>query len=150
MRKLLLSLGLLLLPVSAWAVSDHVVIGTETTCSGSFVCWTNAITPVVSASAEATHVLKASPGSLYSVTATNQTATAGFLMVLNATSAPADGAVTPLACVQLPASGTATIGYGIGPAEAYSTGIVAVVSSGANCFTKTTGTITAFFNGAVQ
>jgi hypothetical protein len=32
----------------------------------------------------------------------------------------------------------------------YSTGITAVVTSAANCFTKTTGVITAYIKGAVQ
>lgn len=107
-----------------------------------------AITPTVTAAAANNHVLKASAGNLYSVYATNLTATAGFLLVLNATTAPADGAVTPLDCIPLPASGNASINYDI-PAR-YSTGITAVVSSGASCFTKTTGTITAFIKGAIQ
>jgi len=108
------------------------------------------ITSVVSAAAESSHVLKASAGNLYSVYATNQTATAGFLLLLNATTAPADGAVSPLECIPLPANGNATINYGSGPPSVFSTGIVAVVSSGANCFTKTTGTVTAFLKGSVQ
>lgn len=107
------------------------------------------IRPVVSAAGEATHVIKAAPGNLYSVYATNHTATAGFLIVLNAVSAPGDGAVTGvLDCVPLPASGVASINYAPGPPKVYSVGIVAVVSSGANCFTKTTGTITAFISGS--
>ncbi|HUA56958.1 MAG TPA: hypothetical protein VMB81_32540 [Candidatus Sulfotelmatobacter sp.] len=108
------------------------------------------ITPVVSTAAEATHVLKASAGNLYGVYATNLTATAGFLVVLNATSAPADGAITPLACVPLPANSFGSINYAPGPPAVYATGIVAVVTSAASCFTKTTGTITAFIGGAVQ
>jgi len=108
------------------------------------------ITPVVSAAAEASHVLKASAGNLYGVYATNLTATAGFLVVLNATSAPADGAITPLACVPLPANSFGSINYAPGPPAVYATGIVAVVTSAATCFTKTTGTITAFIGGHVQ
>lgn len=108
------------------------------------------ITPVVSASAEASHVLKASSGNLYNVYATNLTSTVGFLVIINATSAPADGAITPLDCVTLPASGVASISYGSGPAEVFSTGITAVVTSAITCFTKTTGTITAFIHGSVQ
>lgn len=108
------------------------------------------ITPVVSASAEASHVLKASAGSLWGVYATNLTATAGFLVVINATSAPGDGAITPLACVPLTANGVASINYMPGPPAAYSTGITAVVTSASTCFTKTTGVITAFLGGQVQ
>jgi hypothetical protein len=108
------------------------------------------IVPVVSTAAEATHVLKASAGNLYSIFAANHTATPGFLLVLDATSAPADGAVTPLECAALPANGNASVSYNPGPASRFSTGITAVLSSGANCFTKTTGTITGFIRGSVQ
>ena len=107
------------------------------------------ITPVVSTAAEATRVLKASAGNLYSVYAVNLTATAGFLLILNTTSAPADGAVTPLDAVALPANGVASISYNSGPPAAYSTGITAVLSSAATVFTKTTGVITGFIKGAV-
>lgn len=111
---------------------------------------TTTITPVVSASAEASHVLKGSAGSLWSVYATNLTSTAGFLVVTNTTTAPVDGAITPLDCVFLPANGTASIDYGSGPAAAYSTGITATLTSAVTCFTKTTGTITGFIKGATQ
>lgn len=111
---------------------------------------TAGITPVVSAAAENNHALKASPGNLYGVYATNLTATAGFLVVLNATTAPADGAITPLACVPLTANGVASINYVPGPPAVFSTGITAVVTSAVTCFTKTTGVITAFIGGQVQ
>ena len=108
------------------------------------------ITPIVSASAENNHVLKASAGNTYSVYATNLTSTAGFLVLLNATSSPSDGAITPLACASLPGNGVASINYSPGPPGVFSTGIVAVVSSANTCFTKTTGTITAFISGLVK
>lgn len=111
-----------------------------------------AIAPVVSAAAESAHILKASAGNLYSVHAANETANAGVLMILNATSAPADGAVTPLECAALPANGNASISYNPGPAARFSTGIVAVLSSGPSCFTKntTTNVVTGFIRGSVQ
>lgn len=108
------------------------------------------ITPTVSTAGEASHVLKASAGNAYSVYATNLTATAGFLVVLNATSAPVDGAITPLACAPLSANGVASLNYAPGPPGVYSTGITAVVTSASTCFTKTTGVITAFISGSVQ
>lgn len=107
------------------------------------------IASVISASAENSHVLKNAAGNLYSVYATNLTASAGFLVVLNATSAPGDGAITPLDCVPLPASGNAAINYRVLP-KVYSTGITAVVTSATTCFTKTTGVITAFISGDAQ
>ena len=111
---------------------------------------TAGITSVVSGSAEATHVLKATPGNLYSVYATNLTGTAGFLVVLNATSAPVDGAITPLDCAPLPGNSNASINYRAGPPEVFSTGITAVITSANTCFTKTTGVITGFIHGDVQ
>lgn len=108
------------------------------------------ISPIVSAAGEASHVLKAGAGNLYSVYATNLTNTAGFLVVVNATSAPADGAITPLDCVPLAGSGNAAISYNPGPPKVYSTGITAVVTSATTCFTKTTGVITAFISGSAK
>lgn len=108
------------------------------------------IAPVVSVAAEGSHVLKASAGNVYSAYATNFTATAGYLVLLNLTAAPADGAITPLACALLSPNGIASINYAPGPPGVFSTGITAVVTSAATCFTKTTGTITAFISGSVQ
>jgi hypothetical protein len=109
----------------------------------------SANTPSVTTAAAAAHVLKAGAGNLYSVYATNLTATAGFLVVIDAVASPADGAITPLDCAPLPANGNASINYSGAPSR-YSVGITAVVTSAATCFTKTTGVISAFINGAVQ
>lgn len=107
-----------------------------------------ALPPVASASAEASKIVASAPAKLYAVHAVNQTATGGFLLIFDAVTAPADGAVTPKDCKPLPASGDAEIAYA--PGAAFSTGVVAVVSSGAGCFTKTTGVITAFFRALAQ
>lgn len=106
--------------------------------------------PAVTPAAAATLVIKGSRGSLFTITAANQTATAGFLVVVNATSAPVDGAITPLACAALPANGNASISYTSGLPAAYSVGITAILTSGANCFTKTTGVITGFIGATFQ
>jgi len=106
--------------------------------------------PVVSASLEASHVLKATGGTLYSAYASNLTGgSSGNLLILNATSAPADGAVSPLVCVPF-SGGVASANYANVPPASFSTGIVAVVSSATSCFTKTTGVLTAFISGIVQ
>ncbi len=133
MKRLILGLCLALLALPASAQQLNV-----------------SVTPIVSAAAEASHVMKASPGRVYSVYATNITTTAGFLVLLNATSLPSDGAILPLACIPLPASGAASINYIPTPAGQYSTGIVAAATSASTCFTLTTGTITAFFSGTIQ
>lgn len=106
------------------------------------------ITPVVSTSLEASHVLDAAPGNLYSVNATNLTGgISGNMQVFNATSAPADGAVTPLFCVPFDSLGKAQAFFAPGPPAVFSAGITVVASSATSCFTKTTGVITAMFVG---
>lgn len=105
------------------------------------------ITAVVSAAAEGSHVLKASAGNLYSAYVTTG-ATAGYFMIFNATSAPADGAVTPIHCIQAPAMQSTSLSFNPGPAEVFSTGITAVFST-TGCFTKTISA-TAFLHGSVK
>lgn len=73
--------------------------------------------------------------------------TAGYLMIFNATSAPADGAVTPTECVVAPANTTTSFDFG-DTSEQYVTGLTAVFSS-TGCFTKTASS-TAFFRGSAQ
>ena len=92
-------------------------------------------------------VIKASSGNLYSVTATSPLS-AGFLMLLNATSLPADGTVVPTDCVPVSAGGSATISFIPGPPQYFTTGILAVMSS-TGCFTKTNLT-SAFIKALVQ
>jgi hypothetical protein len=104
-------------------------------------------TPVVSAVAEGGHVLKASPGCLISVYVTNPGA-AGFLMVFNSATVPADGAVTPRECVPVGAASYQYINFAPQPPEWYSTGISAAVST-TGCFTKTISS-GAFFHAFVQ
>lgn len=107
-----------------------------------------AVAPIVTATAANNKVILVRPGSMLSVTATNSTSTAGFVLVLNATSSPGDGTMTPLACAVLPASGSSSISSTV-PLY-FSTGITVVLSSAADCFTKTTGTITGFISGMAQ
>lgn len=101
------------------------------------------VTSVVSASGL---VVRASPGLAMRISAANQTATAGFLVLLNQTTIPNDGAITPVDCIAMPASGGAVIDYSPGPGSVHSTGIVAVVTA-TSCFTKTS-TVTSFIRGS--
>lgn len=113
------------------------------------------INSVVSAAAEGSHVfcdatgtppVRKAPCSLRSLYVTTG-AVAGYLMVFNAVSAPADGAVTPQVCVYVPA--LMTVSYDFGEtAEAYATGLTAVFST-TGCFTKTVSA-TAFFSARFQ
>jgi hypothetical protein len=104
------------------------------------------ITPVVSAGAEASHLIRGAPGNLYSLYVTTG-AVAGYVMTFNAITAPADGAVAPIECVAAPANSTISISFN-GPPDIYSLGIVAVFSS-TGCFTKT-ASATAFFKARAQ
>lgn len=105
------------------------------------------LTGVQSAAVESNHVLKSSAGTLYAIYVTPQ-ATAGYLMTFDATSAPADGAVTPKECIPISASTAGGIAFSGLPAGSYATGIVAVYST-TGCFTKTASS-TAFFKAVVQ
>jgi hypothetical protein len=107
------------------------------------------IAPVVSASAEASHVLKASAGNLYGLSVT-VTTVSGYVMIFDATSAPANGAVTPKFCFPITSNGTnggAAFSWGSMPMY-FATGITVEFST-TGCFTATSST-TAFFNGAVK
>ena len=84
-----------------------------------------AITPVSSTTAESSHILKGSAGNLYSVYVTTG-ATLGYLMAFNATSAPADGAVTPVDCIPVAANSTASLASNGAPPTAFSIGITVV------------------------
>ena len=102
------------------------------------------IVPISSTALESSHVLKASAGNLYRLRITSTVG--GYLMLFNATSAPADGAVTPQSCTQV-AGGTAEIDHSDVP-DRFSTGIVAVFST-TGCFSKT-ASASAMFEGSVE
>jgi len=104
------------------------------------------ITPVVSSAAEACHVLKAAAGNLYSVS--GYAGVAAWIMVFNATSAPADGAVTPIIWAYVPVAGSWSINYSTFPA-AFSTGIT-VCASSTGPLTKTAVSTNNVFSGNVQ
>lgn len=104
-------------------------------------------TPIVSAAAEGSHILKAAPGCLISVYVYNSGA-AAFLMIFNSKTVPADGAVTPVECVPVASASYQFINFAPYPAEWFSSGVVAAIST-TGCFTKTVGS-GAFFHALVQ
>lgn len=110
---------------------------TDVTTNGVEIAPTaaSAATPstYVSTALESNHAVKASAGNLYRVYAFS--AVVGYVMVFNATAAPADGAVTPAECVPIPANGWISIDKGDLP-ENYGTGISIALST-TGCFTKT-------------
>lgn len=106
-----------------------------------------AATPVVSAAAEGSHILKASPGCLLAAYVYNSGA-AAFLMIFNSITVPADGAVTPIECIPVAAASYQFLNYAPQPPAYFSAGISAAIST-TGCFTKTVGS-GAFFHALVQ
>lgn len=101
--------------------------------------------PIATPLAAASLVLKASAGNLYGIEATAG-ASAGYLLIFDATSAPTDGTVTPKYCKNVPANTAVELAW-IVPAS-FTTGITAVFST-TGCFTKT-ASATAFISGMVK
>lgn len=108
------------------------------------------VTPVSSVALAANTVIKGSPGNLYSFEVSADSTLSGaawWVMIYNATAAPADGAVTPLKCYAM-AIGTVNLSASFATPIEFSTGIVIGVST-AGCFTKTASTH-AFISGDAQ
>lgn len=129
MKKLLIFLVAALIPCSALAAPETLLIS-----------------PVSSPAAEGARVFKTGPGNLYRLSVTTG-GTGGYLMVFDATAAPADGTVAPAVCRAVAANSTLTVALA-DPTARFGTGIAAVFSS-TGCFTKTVSA-TAFFEGYFQ
>lgn len=124
------------------APSSTIIVPTSLPSAG--------IVPVVSTAAESGHILKASGGNLYGLTATALTATAGYIMVFNSATVPGNGAVTPIICVPIAATpGYLSINYDPAPPAVFSTGISVAISS-TGCATLTLIATGAWFTGAVE
>lgn len=115
--------------------------------SGSITSTPLALTPVTASTAlESNHVLKGSGGTFYGVQA-NTTSAGEWVMLLNATSLPSNGAVTPIAWWQVPINTTLSISES--PAFTMSTGIV-IACSTTGPFTLTASALCTFAGGVVQ
>lgn len=165
MKRIALALALLAFPVVAQAqvVSGRVAVtppayvdgetrpitldgsgALRTTASASSAA-SAAVAPAASSSVGNSLILKASGANLYSFHVTSG-ASAGYILLFNSATVPADGAVTPVGCWALAANSTFSTGYHV-PAR-LSNGAVLVFST-TGCFTKT-ASATAFFSGVVQ
>lgn len=102
------------------------------------------LTLVSSTALEASHILKATTGNLYRLTVIVG-ASAGFLLLFDATSVPADGSVTPAYAVPIAANSSVSLDWTSAPGH-FANGIVAVFSTTAP-FTKTASATAAFFAG---
>lgn len=140
-------LSLAIFFTAATAFAQQPVVPTTASPAPSSNSGSPAITPKISLSGD-TLVAKAAPGYLYHAQVVSLTATAGFILLFNATSEPADGAVTPVWCKRIAASGEAEIDPPF-PLN-LTIGVVISVSSGSDCSTKTTGVISATIEAEVQ
>ncbi len=105
----------------------------------------NPISLAQTTTTESSHVFKAAPGVLNSLAVTSSAA--GYAMLFNTTTAPANGTVAPVACYGVSAAGTTVISFYTYPLP-FSTGITAVFSS-TGCTTQTLSA-TAFFMAQYQ
>lgn len=106
----------------------------------------NAIAPSANAAVNSALVLKASAGNLYGLNVVAG-ASAGFVMLFDATSAPGDGAVTPKYCLPLAANAGLDLNWRSMPMS-FATGITAVFST-TGCYSKT-ASATAFIGGVAK
>lgn len=104
------------------------------------------LTSVQSPASEASRVLKNGPGLLNGFSATSG-GSAGYVLIFDSATVPADGAVTPKFCYVLPAGATTGASWLSYPIN-FVNGIVIVFST-TGCFTKT-ASATAFFAAQVQ
>lgn len=152
MKKLLLLLSLSLiwcLPAHAQSTATTTLPGYMGTigCNGkNTVCYQPSSPPVNSAALESSHIFKATSGTLFGLSVT-ATSAAGYVLIYNSATKPADGAVTPVACYYI-SSAPGTLGIAFTPFPLkMGTGITAVFST-TGCFTQTSSS-TAFFLGEV-
>lgn len=106
----------------------------------------NSIGATVSGSLASNAVLKSGAGNLYGLQVTSATP-AGFVMIFDATAAPADGAVAPRYCQVIASNSTVNMDFQTMP-SAFLVGITAVFST-TGCFFKA-ASATAFFSGMVK
>lgn len=104
------------------------------------------LTVTTTAAVASSQVLKGSAGNGYRYAITTG-ASAGFFMIFDATSAPADGAVTPKICRAVAANTSLEINHSPQP-DLFTVGITEVFST-TGCFTKT-ASATAELEGSVQ
>lgn len=128
------------LPTTPLIASGSGVVNTPTSVS------TGATTRASGTAAASSLVLKASAGNLYDLKVTIG-ATAGYVLLFDATSLPSNGAITPVFCERVNSDGTAGGASFAWPMPfPFATGIVAGFST-TGCYTLTASATAAFFGG---
>ena len=125
-------------------------VGIDQTTPGTtnaVVARREAVTQVVSTALEASKVLKSSAGSLVSLTITNTKTSAQWILLMNSTTVPADGAVT-LLYPPIPVAAQSMEVIDFDTPLVASTGI-AVSNSNAASFTKAIGSADCVFYAQV-
>lgn len=124
-------------------------IGTALAPSGAVVTSQRpGVTQVVSTALEASHVLKANAGQLVQLSVFSSKATAQYILVMNSTTLPGDGAVT-LLFPPIPILGNSLLVLDLPAPLVASTGIV-VCNSSTGSFTKTIGSADCVFYSQVN
>lgn len=165
MIRLIAVLALLFLPLAAKAqqgASIYCLTGTSSTgaplwqpdstanpcpvtgtVTGTVTAAPVPVTSSASAAVETSHVISAVPATMHGILITTG-ATAGFLLLLNTTTDPGNGAVLPKKCVQVAANQTTALSPDTNTDWLFSVGIVAVFST-TGCYTETQSA-TAYFS----
>lgn len=124
-------------------------VGTSTTPSANVITAQRpAVTQVVSTALEASHVLKASAGQLVELSIFNGSVSAQFILVMNSTTVPANGAVT-LLYPPIPIAAGALVVLDMPAPIVASTGI-SISNSSTGSFTKTIGSADCIFYAQVN
>lgn len=106
-----------------------------------------AATTVKSAALEASRVLKGAAGKLHSISVFNSKASAQFILIMDAATVPADGAVTLLEVpIAIAAGATVKIDY---PRPLIAAAGICVCNSSTGSFTKTIGSADCVFRAQV-
>jgi hypothetical protein len=106
------------------------------------------VTQVVSTALEASHILKSSAGNLIQLSVFNSKASAQFILLINSTTVPSDGAVT-LLYPPIPIGAVSLLVLDLPTPLVASTGI-AVSNSSTGTFTKTIGSSDCAFYAQVN
>lgn len=107
----------------------------------------NPIVSVQSSVAEGSRILKTTGGTFLNGFSATSGSVAGYVLIFDSATVPADGTVTPKLCYSIPATSTTGASWLNYPIP-FSNGIVIVFSS-TGCFSKTVSA-TAFFSAQVQ
>lgn len=132
---------------SAQGTSPWVVSGPVTATVSPSAASSASQLPSATSSITGARIFKTSGGNLYGLQVTSST-TAGYVLLFDATSVPADGAVTPIKCYKLGGNATVVVSWLPGPVLRFVNGLVAVYST-TGCFSKAVEN-TAFISGEVE